>query len=184
MKQLPLSRLERQDHLVNPYEFSDWTERSPVLSLMKDFRVHQPHTVHPDADAIEAARLMSMEGVTEKLVTDKDGELVGLLTRDELSEQRILIAQTALDVRRHELTVSDLMRPREDIPVVDYEALQGALVVDLVNTLRETGESHCLVLDRIEHQIRGLISVADIASRLHQPLAVKPKISIAQAVLS
>lgn len=184
MKQLPLSRLERQDRLVNPYQFSDWTEGSLVLSLMKDFRIHQPHTVHPDAGAIEVARLMTMEGVTEKLVADKDGELVGLLTKDELSEQRMLIAQTAQEVWRHELTVSDMMRPRAEIPVVDYDALKGVLVVDLVNTLRETGEAHCLVLDRSQHQIRGLISVPDIAGRLHQPLTVKPKVSIAQAVLS
>lgn len=184
MKQLTMSRLERQDHLVNPYEFSDWTERSPVLSLMKDFRIHQPHTVHPDAGALEVARLMAMEGVTEKLVADKNGELVGLLTKDGLSEQSILIAQTALQVRRHELTVSDMMRPRADVPVVDYDALAGASIADLVNTMQEAGESHCLVLERSQHQIRGLISVPDIAGRLHQPLTVKPKISISKAVLS
>lgn len=184
MKQLRLSRLERQDHLVNPYEFSDWTEKSPVLLLMKDFRIHQPHTVHPDAGAIEIARLMAMEGVTEKLVADKDGELIGLLTTDGLSEQCLLIAQKVQGVGRHELTVSDMMRSRAEIPVVDYDALEGVLIIDLVNTLQETGEAHCLVLDRSQHQIRGLISVRDIAGRLHQPLMVKPKVSIAQAVLS
>ena len=184
MRQLTLSRLERQDHLVNPYEFSDWTESSPVLSLMKDFRIHQPHTVHRDAGAVEVARLMMMEGVAEKLVADKNGELVGLVTRDGLSEQCILIAQTILQVKRHEITVADMMRPRAEIPVVDYEALEGALVIDLVNALQEIGEAHCLVLDRSHHHIRGLFSVPDIAGRLHRMLAVKPKTSIAEATFS
>lgn len=183
MKQLKISRLERQDHLVNPYEFSDWTEQSLILELMKDFRVHQPHTVYSDIGATEVARQMAMEGVTEKLVSDRHGDLVGLLTDDRLSEQYLLIAQTVLKVRRHELTVSDMMRPRSEIPVVDYEALQGARVCDLLNTLSEAGEAHCLVLDRGQHQIRGLISTADLAGRLHKTLFIKPKVSIAQAVM-
>lgn len=124
-----------------------------------------------------------MEGVAEKLVASQDGELIGLLTKEGLSEQRILIAQKAQDVKRQELTVADMMCPRAEIPVVDYDALKSVMIVDLVNTLQETGESHCLVLDRLQHQIRGLISMPDIAGRLHQPLAVKPKRSIAQAVL-
>ncbi|MCH8529380.1 MAG: hypothetical protein LAT65_00885 [Saccharospirillum sp.] len=184
MKELTISHLDPQDHLVSPYEFFDWTEQSPVLALLKDFRIHQPHKVRSNASAIDVARQMAMEGVDCKLVADKTGELVGLLSEDRLCEQRFLITQALLGVGRLELTASDMMQPRAEIPVVDYEALKNIQIADMLNTLRESGETYCLVLDREQHQIRGLISVSDLAGRLHQTLTVKPKVSIAQAVAS
>ena len=123
-----------------------------------------------------------MEGVTAKLVVNKHRELVGLITEERLYERCILVAQTAQGVARHELTVADMMRPRAVIPALDYETLKYATVSDLVNTLREAGEEYCLVLDRAQHHIRGLIAVADIAERLHQPVVVKPKSSIARTI--
>lgn len=184
MKKLTLSRLERVDHLVSPHEFSDLTEQSSALSVVKDFRVHQPHTVRVDASAIEVARLMSMEGVDAKLVADKRAELVGLLTRERLTDQRLLVTQVALGVARQALSAADMMLPRASLPVLDYEALRRATLGDLVTTLREAGEAYCLVLDRDQHHIRGLISAWDIGERLHQSLTVQPKTSIAQAILS
>lgn len=184
MKKLTISRLDRLDHLVSPYEFSDWTEQSPVLSLMEDFRVHPPHTVRYNLGAAEASRQMTMEGVTGKLVADQHGELVGLLTDDRLSDQSFLIMQATQRATRQELTVADMMQPRAEIPVLEYDALQSALVGDLVRTLRETGEAYCLVLDRDKHHIRGLISLREIAERLHKTLDVQPKMSIAKALFA
>ena len=184
MKKLTISHLDPQDHLINPYEFFDWTEQSPVLALLKDFRIHQPPKVRSDASALDVARQMSTDGVACKLVVDKAGELVGVLDEYRLCEQRLLMTQALQGVSRQELTASDMMQPRADIPVVDYEALKGAYITDMVNTLREAGEAYCLVLDREAHQIRGLISASDLAGRLHQTVTLKPKVSIAQAVMS
>ncbi|MGD8175087.1 CBS domain-containing protein [Marinimicrobium sp. ARAG 43.8] len=182
MKTLNVYRLDPVDHLVKPQEFSDVDEFSPALSLMTDFRTHQPHIVSANVPALGVARLMAMEGVDSKLVVDRDHEFIGLLTADRLSEQYILVTQTMQGVERSELTAADMMLPRAAIPALDYEALKGATIRDLVRTLREAGENHCLVLDRDEHHIRGLISVQDIAERLHRDVQVRPKTSIMNAV--
>lgn len=182
MKALNVYRLDPVDHLVQPQEFSDINEQSPALSLMTDYRVHQPHFVSAEASAVGVAKLMAMEGVDSKLVVDRKREFIGLLTADGLSEQYILVAQTLRGVGRNELSASDMMLPRSSIPALDYEALNDATVGNLVDALKAAGEHYCLVLDRHRHHIRGLISVRDIADRLHRPVNIKSKTSIAQAI--
>lgn len=182
MKPLNVYRLDPVDHLVQPREFTDLDEQSPALSLMTDYRIHQPHTINADVAAVGVAKLMAMEGVNCKLVVDQQHEFVGLLTAERLSEQYILVAQTLQGVERTEVTASDMMLPRASIPALDYEALKSATVRDLVRALHESGETHCLVLDRDQHHIRGVISVDDIADRLHQEVSITPKRSIARAL--
>ncbi|MCE8018876.1 CBS domain-containing protein [Halomonas sp. MCCC 1A11036] len=181
MKTLPLSRLDTADHLVTPQAFSDIDEHSPALSLMTDFRQHWPHAVSASAPALEAARQMVAEGLSGKLVVDRQRELVGVLTLERLSEQNILVALHRLGVDRDSLTASDLMQPRAAMPVLDYDVLASATVADLVVTLREAGEPYCLVRDG-EHHIRGLISVDELSERLHRRLSLKPKASIMEAL--
>ncbi|MCE8026916.1 MULTISPECIES: CBS domain-containing protein [Halomonadaceae] len=181
MKTLPLSRLDTADHLVTPQAFSDIDEHSPALSLMTDFRQHWPHAVSVSAPALEVARQMKAEGVSGKLVIDRQRELVGMLTLERLSEQSILVALHRLGIDRSSLTAGDLMQPRAAMPVVDYEAVASATVTDLVATLREAGEPYCLVRDA-EHHIRGLFSVSELSERLHRRLSVKPKASIIEVL--
>jgi len=184
MKTLNIYKIDSMDHLVQPREFDDVTEHSPALDLMTDFRTHQPHTVKSSVSAVGVARLMAMEGVSCKLVVDARQEFIGLLTAERLSEQYILVAQTLQGVERDDLTAGDLMLPRSAIPALDLEALNSATVGDLVQVLRETGEAHCLVLDRDQHHIRGVISVDVIAERLHREVPIAPKRSIARALSS
>lgn len=184
MKPLNVYRLEPVDHLVQPREFTDLNEQSPALALMTDFRIHQPHTINADVTAVGVAKLMAMEGASCKLVVNQQHEFVGLLTPERLSEQHILVAQTVQEVTRDEVRASDMMLPRASIPALDYEALKLATIGDLVQALRESGETHCLVLDRDQHHIRGVISVDDIADRLHREVAITPKRSIARALTS
>ncbi|WP_027330128.1 CBS domain-containing protein [Marinimicrobium agarilyticum] len=182
MKALKVYQLDSVDHLVKPREFSDIDEHSPALNLMTDFRQHQPHTVSASARALGVAKLMAMEEVDSKLVVDRDQEFIGLLTAERLSEQYILVTQTMQGLDRDELTAADMMLPRSSIPALDYDALKSATVGDLIRTLREAGENHCLVLDRDHHHIRGLISIEEVAERLHRAVAVTPKRSIVKAL--
>lgn len=182
MKSLNVYRLDPVDHLVQPREFTDLHEQSPALALITDYRIHQPHTVKAEVSAVGVAKLMAMEGVNCKLVVNQRQEFVGLLTAERLSEQHILVAQTRLGCERGDVTASDMMLPRVFVPALDYEALKSATIGDLVRALNDASEAYCLVLDRDQHHIRGVISIEDIADRLHREIAVKPKRSIAQAM--
>ncbi|WP_069383448.1 hypothetical protein [Halomonas caseinilytica] len=178
MKFLPLSRLDIADHLVTPQEFFDIDGDSPALSLMMDFRQYRPRAISASTPALWAANSMASEQVDCKLVVDRQREFIGLLSQERLSEQSLIAAQTTLGIDRESLTAADLMLPRSSMPALDYGDLMNATVADLVATLREAGEPHCLVRDNAHRQIRGLISVREVSVRLHQQVSLKPKSSV------
>jgi CBS domain containing-hemolysin-like protein len=59
------------------------------------------------------------------------------------------------------------MQPRSNISALSYSDIEHATVGDIIDTLRCSGERHCLVVDDEHHWIRGLIAASDIALRLH-----------------
>ena len=73
------------------------------------------------------------------------------------------------DLKASELQVVDLMRHRDNLIALSYQQIQYCTVGDVLNTLQHNGESFCVVIDLENHQIRGVISARDIASRLHLP---------------
>jgi CBS domain containing-hemolysin-like protein len=79
----------------------------------------------------------------------------------------------ASGVSRSKLLVNDLMRERLSLRSIEISDLEQATVGDVIHTLQENGEQHCLVIDRAKHNIRGLISASDIARRLHLPVVIE-----------
>lgn len=178
MKQLSVFRLDQTDRLVKPREFFDITEFSPALNVFADFRHYEPQTLRVDTPAVEAAEVMIREGAHHKLVVATSGEFVGLIDSERLSEQHILVAGTLQGVHRRELRLNDMMLPRAELPAIAYQELRDAKVADLVRMFKTSGQNYCLVLDQDRHHIRGLISSAEIADRLHQAIQVAPKPTI------
>jgi CBS domain containing-hemolysin-like protein len=170
MKNLTLHTLDQLDHLVQPEEFDELSPDSPAMQLLTDFKYHRPHMVEAHMSAVEAVALMQQENVRVKLVVDEERECVGVVDREDLSEQRILLNHMARGIGRNELQVRDLMQPRHQVYALDLEDLHCALVKDLVATLQREGQRYCLVVDHKEHLIRGLLSTAEIALRLRNPI--------------
>ena len=98
--------------------------------------------------------------------------MLGLIHIEQLSEQALL-RQVIQGNSRDEIKVRDLMRPRERIKALAYQQLQNCTIADVVNTLQSNGEAFCLVVDRDNHQIRGVIHAQELARRLHMPLAIR-----------
>lgn len=172
MKTLALYSVENIDHLVQPTDFSGTTLQSPALSIVTDFKHSAPNMIDANTGAREARLMMQQEHSKLKLVIDQDGELVGLLPIEQLSEQAMM-RHIAFGASRDDIRVADLMRPRERIKALAYQQLQQCNISDVVNTLQSSGEQHCVVIDRINHQIRGVISAQDIARRLKMPLPIQ-----------
>lgn len=171
MKTLDLKPVMALDHLVHPDEFSDISWSSSALEVFTDFRYHQPQVIDQSITALEADALMRKAHVKLMLVVDRDDEFVGTISASDLSEQR-LILHTARGIPREELRVADLMRERDRVQALDYARLTTARIRDVVETLKQNGEQHCLVVDSGNHHIRGLISSSDIARRLHIPIEI------------
>ena len=172
MKTLALYAVEAIDHLVQPDDFTDTTLNSPAMKVVTDFKHSQPNMVNASSTARDALEMMHQEQTKLKLVVDNDGELVGLLHIDQLSDQAIM-RRVAKGVSRDDILVADLMRPRERIKALAYQQLKHCNIGDVINTLQSSGEQHCVVIDRESHQIRGVISAQDIARRLRVQLNIQ-----------
>lgn len=173
MKQLTLYSLDAQDHLVQPDDFISPELNTPALTWLTDFKQHQPTLLEADTLATDAVMMLEREHSHLKLVVDAQEELVGLITSQQLSAQNIM-RRVVLGEARSEITVRDLMLPRQQLRALAYQDLQHCSVADVLHTLQREGEAYCLVLERDSHQIRGVLSSENIASRLKLPVQVTP----------
>lgn len=174
MKNLTLIGLNEADYLVHPEEFNEITLNSPAITIFTDFKEYKPLEIEADISAVQAEFLMRKAHVRLKLVVNRQGELVGTISLEQLSEQNIQIhRQKGLD--REDILVRHLMTPRVEIKALEYKHIISSTVEDVIDTLKKNGTQHCLVVDSNEHQIRGIISTSDIARRLHIPLDVDKK---------
>lgn len=172
MKKLALFNLDSVDQLIQPTDFSETTLNSPALSVMTDFKHSQPTMIEGNTSAAIAMNMMQQEHCQLKLVVDANETMQGLIHVEQLSEQAIM-RQVIQGESRHSIKVRDLMRPRDNIKALAYQQLQNCTIADVVNTLQSSGEQYCLVVDRDNHQIRGLIHAQDVARRLHMPFAIR-----------
>jgi CBS domain containing-hemolysin-like protein len=163
--------VSKRDHLVHPEEFSDLEMDSPALSLLTDFRRHEPFVIDGWMSAVEAERDMRSTHTLLRLVVDRNGEFIGTITPTDLSATK-LIRRVADGEDRGGIRVMDLMTRRQALQALSYSDISRARVKDVIATLRHHGEQHCLVVDSDTHCIRGLIAVADIARRLHMDIPV------------
>jgi len=72
-----------------------------------------------------------------------------------------------------EILTRDLMTSEQQIMALSLAELEQANINDVIRALRESGQQHCLVVDRSGQQIRGLISASDVARRLHIPIHIE-----------
>lgn len=171
MKTLELHPLDAVDQLVWPDDHADLTLESSARAVFTDFHDSEPLVVNSDMLAAEASRLLGQSHAGMYLVLDGHGTFVGLVGRAQLSERNRLL-RVAGGESLDTLTVRDQMIPRHQIRAIDLEALDGATVADVVETLRFHGDRHCLVVRQEDHHICGLIAASDIARRLHMRIEV------------
>ncbi|WP_299881086.1 CBS domain-containing protein [uncultured Cocleimonas sp.] len=174
MKKMNLFPLNSIEHLVQPEEFDEITLSSPAVSVFTDFKKHKPLMIESDISAVQAKYLMQKMHVRLQIAVDRESELLGTISLNQLSDQNLLIHQTkGLD--REDLLVRHLMTPREEIMALEYKELLSSTIGDVVETLKKAGVRHFMVIEPNKHHIRGIISTSDIARRLHIPLDIETK---------
>jgi CBS domain-containing protein len=179
MNTLKLMATDAVDHLVCPEEFNDIDIDSPALTIFTDFKKYPPSVIESSMPAVEAESLMSKFHVQLALVVDSSRELVGTINLSQLSDQH-LIPLISKGNGRADILVSELMLVRADIKILQLKAIENASIADVVEVLRQHGEQHCLVVDDEKHHIRGLISISDIARRLHVPISIIKPLTFAE----
>lgn len=173
MHSLHLYQTESVDKLAWPVVTHAITLKSSAMTIFTDFKQHVPHVVDVDTPAIELERLMKKSHIKMQLVLNAKGQFVGIVSLNDLTEQAIMQKTTQLGLAREELRAGDFLRSKTSLQSFDYDELTRSCVGDVVETLKDNGQQHCLVLDRDAHEVRGVISVSDVARTLKLPLDIQ-----------
>ena len=175
MHTLQLHKTDAVDSLAWPVIENKVSFKSSAMAVFTDFKQHMPHVINEDALAVHIEKLMKQSHVRMMLVVDSQERFVGIVTSEDVSEQRIVQRVAEYKVHRDSLVVSDFMQPKTSLLSFDYEELVKSTVGDVIETLKDYGKHHCLVLERDVHEVRGVISVSDIARELKAPLDIQDK---------
>lgn len=185
MHSLPLYKTESIDKLAWPVVSRTVSLYSPAMAVFTDFKQHMPHVIDEEAPATKLEKIMMQAHVTMMLVLDHKGKFIGIVSKDDIDDQKIM-QKVSAGMSRDMLKVSDFMRTKTSLMAFDFDELARATVGDVVETLKDNQRHHCLVLDRHGHEVRGVISVSDIARQLQLPvdIAHRPSFSRLSSVIA
>jgi len=139
---------------------------SPARLVVTDFLYHRPLTMLPEVGVDEAIAAMRRAHVRSILVTDTADAFRGIVTVADLESRKVLSLATSSGRTRGDLSIGELMTPKEKLKGVTLGAVEKGTIGDLLQTLKHEGQPHMLVVDPESQRIRGIISSSDIARRL------------------
>jgi len=155
------------------------TRESPALEVMTDLARASPATIRAQAPIEGANEYMRSRGVRLLLVIDGHDAVLGVITAADILGEKPTRLAVERGGKRDELTVADIMTPAELVEVVELDAVAGARVGHVMETLRRTGRQHALVVDyeqiaprsALEQparraMVRGIFSLSQVARQL------------------
>ncbi|MEH6822468.1 MAG: CBS domain-containing protein [Motiliproteus sp.] len=164
--------LDASDQIARPEQLDEYSLDTPAMAVVTDFQKVQPLMMELDVTLDAARHMMRKVHVRSVLVIDAHENFRGLLTVADLDAQLALSITTTTGVQRNDITIKEMMTPRDALRAVPLAEIQRARIGDLVRTLEHEGTPHVLVVDTINHQLCGVISASDIARRLKVPVDI------------
>lgn len=149
---------------------------SPALDVMTDLRRVNAVTIAPDLDIVLVNHRMIAAAVRMLLVVNDQQHILGLVTAsDILSEKPMRYAQRH-NITVGDVTVSDIMTPRDELDILRLDDVATAKVGDIVETLIRHGRQHALVAEygssnQRQQVVRGIFSTTQISRQLGEPIA-------------
>lgn len=144
------------------------TMQSPAVDAMTDLSRVVPASIELNTPIERAEERMRHGQVRLLFVVSEPGDLLGLVTLNDIQGGRPLRFQLEAGVSRHEVLVRDIMTPRERLEVMYMKDVAEARVGDIIETLMRTGRQHALVEERTAtgNAIRGIFSATRIGKQL------------------
>lgn len=139
---------------------------SPALSLFDTASDGKPLLVNSEMSALDAVKLLSSVPGNVHFVVNAQNRFQGIIELENLNAIEF-IKRTSNGYTRDELLVSDFMIPRRVLRAFDLDELKQAQVRDVIESLNETGAQYSLVVDRVSHRIRNVLSRDEIERQLH-----------------
>ncbi len=172
MKNLHFYETTEIDQLAFPQEKRTVSLDEPALNFLTDFTYAEPAVIEFDICALEVKKMMLQSHTKMKFVVDHNEKLLGIVSLTELSDLA-LIKKTNKVNQRETIPVTEMMIPKHELMAFDYEELKSASINDVIGALKDSGQHHCLVLDRGTHKIRGIFSASELSKLLHVPINIK-----------
>ncbi len=141
---------------------------SLAIEVMTDLRRTAAVTIGRFALIEEANRTMIGHGVRSLFVVDNE-RVLGIVTASDILGEKPLQATHQRGVRHDEVMVRDVMTPADRIDAIDLAEVLYATVGDIVETLKQSGRQHALVVDQAaggRQMVRGIFSATQIARQL------------------
>ncbi|MFT3856211.1 MAG: CBS domain-containing protein [Aquabacterium sp.] len=157
-KPLPLATMTMAPDL--PSVQRSCLPQDPALSLLTDLH-HSACVVASHRDGLEQTRhLMMRAGVRMVFVAGSDGQLVGMVTAEDIQGERPVVRASNQGVPHGELTLADVMIPVAHWEVVDLAQVRTARLGDVAATMHEHGLRYLLVTQLKDGRttLRGLFS--------------------------
>ena len=177
---LPTFRLDPGVSIAqaNPGGNTPVTLHSPALSVITDLARVKAATVAPDLSLRQAEQMMMHQGVRMLFVVSDMPAIEGLITTTDLRGERAMRLVHERGLHYDELTVADAMTGLSMLDAIAYEALNAAVVGNLIATLKRFGRNHLLVVQEADGQsprrVRGIVSRSQIERQLGSAIAITP----------
>lgn len=176
MKKLNFETIRDLEVLSYPKDPEELTLASPAVNFFTDFEKVKPLILDGDTDADTARQMMLKSHVRLKLVVDDNYKFIGIVSLDDISDQKITATQNKLN-KRGQILVSDLMVGKSNLRAFDYSQIINSTIEDVIEHLKSNGQQHCLVVDRASNKIRGIFSASDISRKLGLPVNIQDQSS-------
>ena len=154
-------------------EHGEVTLDSAALDVMTDFHNTPAITIGRSATADEANARMISFGIRSLLVTDAQKRIIGIITASDILGEKPMKVLQSRGGQHHEIEVQDIMTASDKLLFVRYADLKKAKVGHVLQTLKQSGRQHTLVLEETNEHVevvRGIVSTAQIARQLREPV--------------
>ena len=161
---------------------------SPAVTVMTDFKFVYPVTISPTVAIDGALKKMKTAGVRLLLVTSEAGEVIGIVTADDIMGERPIRIIEETRIQRPDINVSMVMTPQPRITVLNHLGGLNAKVGEIIETLHRLERQHVLVVDTDEsagvQRIVGIFSTSQISKLLGRDVTeeIPPAHSLAEIV--
>ena len=173
---LPTQHLVGAIRVSHPILPKSVTLESSALDIMTDLRHSHVAVIEPHA-TIEFANLyMKQRGVRSLFILGADQNLQGVITATDILGEKPLRFIQERKVKHHEILVSDIMTPLNELEAITIEDVEHAKVGHVIASLCEAGRQHTLVLERDSGgslTICGIFSLKKKKKQLGSPITLK-----------
>lgn len=140
-----------------------------VFNVFVDFQLQRPVTISAKQSIDEAQLEMKANNVHMLLVVDSHKHVIGIISSQALHGERPYKIIQEGRVKHSDIHVATIMLPIDQILCLDYDALKGAKIGNLVETFKKHQRHYALVVKTDAHgkrHIQGYFSASRISRTL------------------